>query len=170
MIEIKRVTPETAGAFKDVRLRALKDSPTAFCSTHAKESQLPDEEWQQRADRWSKAENDAMFLALNSGAACGIVGSYRLPEKPERAQVISMWVDPAYRRAGVGKLLIDAVVEWNRIRGVRELVLMVTSVNVGAAAFYQRLGFANTGVTEPYPNDPSILEYEMLMEIPLIAP
>jgi len=38
MIKIKRITPEIALVFKQVRLRALEDSPTAFSSTYAKES------------------------------------------------------------------------------------------------------------------------------------
>jgi ribosomal protein S18 acetylase RimI-like enzyme len=38
---------------------------------------------------------------------------------------------------------------------------MVTSVNDSAIRFYERLGFARTGRSEPYPNDPSITEYEM---------
>ena len=110
-----------------------------------------------------------MFLAFEGEAVSGIAGSLLDEKNAERAQVISMWVDPAYRRVGVGKALIEAVVAWNRARGVRELVLMVTSVNVGAIAFYERLGFVRTGVVEEYPNDAAIVEYEMMLKIPLIA-
>jgi ribosomal protein S18 acetylase RimI-like enzyme len=35
------------------------------------------------------------------------------------------------------------------------------SNNEPAILFYQRLGFARTGRTEPYPNDPALIEYEM---------
>lgn len=169
MIEIKRITPETAFLFRDVRLRALAESPLAFSSTYARELQFPNEEWRRRAERWGADENDAIFLAFDGEVACGIVGSYREPEQHGRAMLISMWVDPAYRRAGVGKALIDEVIAWNRARRVRELVLLVTGVNAGAIAFYERLGFRKTGVTSEYPNDPAIIEYEMVMEIPLIA-
>ena len=165
MIEIKRITADTALVFKDVRLRALQDSPLAFSSTYARESQMPEEEWHRRAARCSGDGDDAMFLAFESGAVCGIAGSFADAENRGRAQVISMWVDPGYRRAGVGKKLIDAVIAWNRSRGVRELVLMVTDVNAEAIAFYERLGFAKTGVTEQYPNDPAIIEYEMMLPL-----
>jgi len=74
-------------------------------------------------------------------------------------------VDPAYRRAGAGKKLIDAVAAWNRSRGVRELALMVTCVNTGAIAFYEGLGFLKTGVTAEYPNDRAIIEYEMMLPL-----
>jgi len=76
-----------------------------------------------------------------------------------------MWVDPAFRHAGVGKALIDAIVEWNRTHDVREVRLMVTSVNAGAIRFYERMGFRMTGVTGPYPNDPAIIEYEMALTV-----
>lgn len=163
MIAIERVTPQTALVFRDVRLRALQDTPTAFSSTYARESQLPDEEWMRRSVRLGSDAAAAMFLAFDGDRACGIAGSLVDEDNAQRAHVISMWVDPAYRRAGVGKDLIDAVVEWNRSRGVSETVLMVTSVNTGAIAFYERIGFRKTGVTGPYPNDPAIIEYEMVL-------
>jgi ribosomal protein S18 acetylase RimI-like enzyme len=77
-----------------------------------------------------------------------------------------MWVAPAYRRTGTGSLLVDAVQAWARTRGVYELRLMVTNSNQGAIAFYERQGFSLTGTTEPYPNDPSLIEYEMSLVLP----
>jgi len=162
LIVIKRITPQTALVFRDVRLRALQDAPTAFSSTYAKESHLPDEEWVMRAARWAGEGTGSIFLAFESEAACGIVGSYVDEGNSALAYIVSMWVDPSHRRAGVGKALIDAVLEWNRSHGVTEVRLMVTSVNQGAAVFYERMGFRMTGVTEPYPNDPAIIEYEMM--------
>lgn len=160
MVVIERMTPQTALVFKDVRLRALQDSPTAFSGTYAKESQLSDLEWDKRLARWT-SDGAAIFLAFEGEVGCGIVGAYQ-DENPQSAQVISMWVDPGHRHAGVGKKLIDAVVEWAAAREVRELKLMVTSVNPGAAAFYKRMGFTTTGKTGPYPNDPAITEHEMV--------
>jgi GNAT superfamily N-acetyltransferase len=158
LIVIERITPQTALVFKDVRLRALRDAPTAFSSTHAKESQYPDEEWLKRSVRWS-SDGFVAFLAMDGDVGCGIVGAYE--ENAPCAQVISMWVDRESRRAGVGKMLIDAVLDWARSRGVQELKLMVTSINDGAIAFYEHMGFRMTGKTEAYPNDATMIEYEM---------
>jgi ribosomal protein S18 acetylase RimI-like enzyme len=60
-----------------------------------------------------------------------------------------------------GPELVEAVVDWARGRGVWTLKLMVTSSNESAIRFYQRLGFANTGRVQPYPNDPALAENEM---------
>jgi ribosomal protein S18 acetylase RimI-like enzyme len=160
LIVIERITPQTALVFKDVRLRALRDAPTAFSSTYAKESELTDEEWMKRSVRWS-SNGSAMFLAMDGAVGCGIVGAYE-EEQATHAHVISMWVAPEFRRAGVGKALIDAVVEWAASRSKPELKLMVTSVNPGAIAFYESLGFRKTGNTAVYPNDAAITEYEMV--------
>ena len=165
MIAIRRVTPEDVSVFKQVRLRALKESPAAFSSTFERESQLPDDEWERRAWRWATDEKAAIFLAFDDDTACGIVGSLADGENPQRAHVISMWVDPAYRRTRVGKELLDAVLDWNGAREIREIILMVTSVNTGAIAFYEHIGFRKTGVTGPYPNDPAIIEYEMALSM-----
>jgi ribosomal protein S18 acetylase RimI-like enzyme len=42
---------------------------------------------------------------------------------------------------------------------------MATDYSQTAIHFYQRLGFSMTGRTEPYPNDPALLEFEMAKRI-----
>jgi ribosomal protein S18 acetylase RimI-like enzyme len=39
---------------------------------------------------------------------------------------------------------------------------MVTSNNSAAMRFYERCGYAFTGTTGPYQNDPALYEYEMV--------
>jgi ribosomal protein S18 acetylase RimI-like enzyme len=160
MIVIKRITTQDAPFFRDVRLRALEESPTSFSSTYVKESQFSDDEWIKRAIRWS-SDDGIGFLAYDGDRACGMVFCYT--EQDDQGHIVSMWVDPEFRRAGVGRLLVDSVVTWAKGRGMRELMLMVTSVNHGAITFYERIGFRMTGVTGPYPNDPGITEYQMAL-------
>jgi ribosomal protein S18 acetylase RimI-like enzyme len=164
MVVIERVTPENVLRFKEVRLRALQDAPLAFGSTYRREAALPDAEWRQRAEKWN-GKRSVLFLATDGSATCGMAGSHLHEQDGERAQLISMWTAASYRKQGIGRRLVGEVVEWARERQVRRLYLMVTSVNDGAMAFYERLGFAKTGRTEPYPNDPGIIEYEMVKEI-----
>jgi ribosomal protein S18 acetylase RimI-like enzyme len=164
MITLEQITPTTAYIFKAVRLRALKDAPTAFSSTYDKELLIPDEEWFKRSVRWS-SEGSVGYLAFFRGESCGMVACYAEDQNPARAHVVSMWVDPRYRRTGAGTALINAVMAWAKARGMQELKLMVTSVNRGAIDFYERIGFTKTGKISPYPNDPLIVEYEMLLPL-----
>lgn len=166
MIRLERISPENVAVFKAIRLRALEDSPTAFGSNYARESQLSDEEWLQRSRRWT-TEGSIGYIAFDGESPCGLVASYTEEQDPQSAHVISMWVDPSVRRAGVGTVLIEALKTWGASRGLSQLRLMVTSVNADAIGFYERLGFRMTGKTEPYPNDPAILEYEMVLPLDL---
>jgi ribosomal protein S18 acetylase RimI-like enzyme len=160
MITLEPITPQNALIFKAVRLRALQDTPKAFGSTYAKESQLTDADWVERAVR-SNGERSVLFLAMDGHSPCGIAGSYLDQNDGTRAQLISMWTASSHRQRGIGRLLVNEVLAWARLRGARTLQLMVTSINEPAILFYQRLGFARTGRTELYPNDPALIEYEM---------
>jgi ribosomal protein S18 acetylase RimI-like enzyme len=164
MIAIEAITLEYVAVFKEIRLCALQDTPSAFGSTYARESQLTDDEWRSRVTRWS-GESGIGFLALENGVACGVAGCFLHPDDRTRAQLISMWTAPAHRQRGVGRMLIDEVTAWARLRGATFLDLFVVSSNERAQHFYERLGFVRTGRTLPYPHDPALIEYEMAREI-----
>lgn len=159
MVILKPITPAVTAEFKTIRLRALQDTPTAFGSTYAKESQLTDADWQQRAQQWN-SERSVAYLAWDGDQPCGIIAA--AGEVPAKAGIYSMWVAPTHRRRGVGRMLITAVINWARSRQIETLHLMVTCNNDGAIQFYEFLGFTKTGRTEPYPNDPALVEFEMV--------
>lgn len=168
MIDITHITPGNISTFKDVRLRALLDTPSAFGSTYARERELSDAEWMRRAMRWN-GERGIGFLAVEGGIGCGIVGSMLDEDDATRATLVSMWTAPTHRRRGVARRLVDEVVAWARARDVAAIRLMVTSNNGPAVALYERLGFTNTGRTEPYPNDASLVEYEMVRRLTVLG-
>jgi ribosomal protein S18 acetylase RimI-like enzyme len=162
MVSLALITPDNAMTFKSVRLRALQDSPSAFGSTYAREVQRTDEEWIVRTHKW-EGERGIGFLAMDdhSDSACGMVCSFLDDHNPTQADLISMWTAATHRQQGVGRFLVNAVEDWARSRGASTLLLMVTSNNASAIAFYERLGFSKTGLTKPYPNNPDLFEYEM---------
>jgi GNAT superfamily N-acetyltransferase len=164
MVVLEQVRVEATQIFKAVRLRALEDSPSAFGSTYAREAQFTDAEWAARAMRWD-GEQGVGYLAIEDGVACGIAGAFLDQEDATRAQLVSMWTAPTHRQRGVGRLLVEVVIDWAWLRGARTLRLMVVSNNEAAIRFYRRLGFAMTGRTEPYPNDPALIEHEMAQSI-----
>lgn len=161
MVILEPVRPENIQTFKAVRLRALAESPSAFGSTYAREVQFDEDEWARRAVRWNGACGIG-FLAIENGAGCGIAGGLLDEADATRADLVSMWTAPTHRRLGVGKVLVEGVTAWARLRGVRTLRLMVVANNEAAIRFYLGLGFAMTGHTEPYPNGPALIEYEMV--------
>jgi ribosomal protein S18 acetylase RimI-like enzyme len=160
MITIEPITPQNALIFKAARLRALQDTPSAFGSTYARESQFTEAEWFARANKWN-GESSILYLAMDAGEPVGIAGSHLDKDDPTRAHLISMETTRTHRNQGVGRMLVAQIIDWARLRNARTLQLTVVSSNEAAIAFYQRLGFTFTGRTEPYPNDPSLVEHEM---------
>ena len=160
MITIDPITPKNIVLFKSVRLRALQEAPYAFGSTYAKEAEFDDAEWLRRAERWN-GERGIGFLAMDGSDGCGIAGAFLDSNDATQAQLVSMWTAPTHRQQGVGRMLVNEVLAWARLRSARTLLLMVTSNNEAAMRFYEKLGFTRTGRSEPYPNDPDVIEYEM---------
>lgn len=161
MIRLELITAGNAAAYRMVRLQALLDSPAAFGSMYAKESASSDADWLARAAGCC-SDTSVGYLAMAADTACGIVRATPDDQEPGVAWVESMWVAPDCRGQGIGRLLIAGILAWARSRGIGTLKLEVTGNNAPAIRFYRRLDFLPTGKTSPHPNDPALVECEMV--------
>ena len=66
------------------------------------------------------------------------------------AHVLNIVVDPARRRQGIARRLLDALVEAARLRAADQLFLEVRSGNEPALTLYRELGFAEVAVRRGY--------------------
>lgn len=158
---VRRLRADEWKAFKELRLRALLDAPTAFGSTYEEQSRLGDDYWQGRARQGAEAGDSVLFVAERKGALRGMAWGVIDGEAAGIAHLYGMFVDPGLRGREVGRALVDAVCGWAQARGLRAVVLDVTDVNAPAIRLYERCGFARTGRTQPLPHTPSITEIEM---------
>ena len=60
--------------------------------------------------------------------------------EPE-ALVVSMWTEPAHRRRGLGRRVIEAMLAWCRARGIRRLTLHASA---DGRPLYETFGFKPT--------------------------
>lgn len=73
---------------------------------------------------------------------CGVAGCVALrPLDDHQGEMKRLYVRPAYRKFGLGKRLVDAVVDAARGAGYRELRLDTLASMTSAQALYRRLGF-----------------------------
>jgi ribosomal protein S18 acetylase RimI-like enzyme len=143
---VRRLALGEVALLRDLRLRALADSPMAFGSTLAREQGFPQAEWERRAAEGAAGERQAAFVAEpDAGLAVGMLAD----DEPGAAGLYAMWVAPRARGTGAGRALVDAVVAWAAARGVRVLRTAVTEGNASAMALYTRAGFLDTGAREP---------------------
>jgi RimJ/RimL family protein N-acetyltransferase len=111
-------------------------------------------EWRSVGDerRYLKAlrryPNAAVFVAESSDGT--LIGRLSLARDthPASAHVadLGLMVAKDARRAGVGRALLEAAVDWARSSGVRKLELHVFPWNEPAIALYERFGFEREGL------------------------
>lgn len=141
-MEIRVATVDDWERSKDIRLRALAEAPNAFCSSLDRELAFDDQAWRDRL------EQARTFLALSGGTTVGTATGTADPHENGGRELVAMWVDPAERRSGVARALIDAVVEWARAQNAPAVALWVAEDNASALRLYEKCGFALTGERE----------------------
>ena len=165
-IGVRRIRPDEGQTLRRIRLAALGDSPTAFGSTLSREIQLSGDDWEERARRSAGGSERALFFAVGEGESIlGLAGGYRPDSLAPEVELISMWTDPSARRSGVGRLLVNAVVEWSRSVGAERVDLWVTRGNGPAELLYRAMGFVPTGHHQPLPSDPCRDELRMSLAL-----
>jgi GNAT superfamily N-acetyltransferase len=99
--------------YREIRLAALKDAPSAFASTWQEEASLTAAQWRDRARRSQDGETLTMVVAVDgTGRWAGLAGGYRPGDWGADTELISMWVAPECRGSGIGMELLCAVVTW----------------------------------------------------------
>jgi ribosomal protein S18 acetylase RimI-like enzyme len=117
-------------------------------------------------DRLSRSDA-ATFLIVDETGASGLVTVFLVPEHLSRAHLVSMWVAPERRRAGLGRALVERVTSWAADHGADTVELWVTDTNGPARALYRSMGFDETGERQPLPSDPTLLESRMIRPVAL---
>ena len=90
------------------------------------------------------------LLALVGEKTVGYVIYWLLPREVD---VHNLAVRPAYRRQGIGKALLQAVIDEARRQGVGRVTLEVRKSNEAAQKLYQSLGFVAKGLRKGYYSD-----------------
>ena len=139
--EIRRLTSADATAYREIRLTGLRDSPEAFGSTFVRESTQP------LAWFCDRLANSAVFGAFQPTTLLGVAGlAIREGEKERHKGLLwGMYVRPDARKAGVGKRLVEAVIDHARAH-VEVIQLSVISENEPARRLYAGLGFVEYGL------------------------
>jgi GNAT superfamily N-acetyltransferase len=144
---------------RELRLRALRDSPLAYLETLAEAEARDEAGWRERLQP-SPTRHEIVAVADDGEW----VGSMVVLADDDPPTLVAVFVDPRHRGDGTATLLLDAMVAWVRGRGSTRLRLQVGEHNARARRFYERMGFVATGDVEHYPGHP-VAEHEMLLDL-----
>lgn len=142
-IAIRRLLAADAEGYRSIRLAALADAPEAFGSDVATESASP-------VDAFANTLRSGYVAGAFAGERLVAIAGFRALEREKtrhRGDIWGVYVAPDARGTGVGRRLMEHVLDYARTQ-VLQVHLAVTASNGAAVALYEHLGFIRYG-TEP---------------------
>jgi [ribosomal protein S18]-alanine N-acetyltransferase len=130
------------------------------------------------APHWNRRDYEQILLAAPSDPIrrCGLVAESggklvgfavaRWVRPETTADVEGLFVQPEYRRQGIGNSLLGACKAWAAEAGASTVRLEVRASNTAAHALYRRHGFSPAGVRRAYYSAP--VEDALLLHAPLL--
>ena len=128
-------------------LHAYEHAADAFTSTPEERAKEPDEWWIKRI-----AHPEGMTVAFGDFDGVSLVGTVALefsakPKTKHKALVVGMYVLPPSRGNGSARALLQAAIQFCKVRGdIRAVQLEVTEGNTPALSLYESFGFKAYGV------------------------
>lgn len=140
-IQIRRLAPADAVLYRDIRLEALRCNPEAYGSTFEAENARP-LTW--FSDRLSHSN---AFGAFHDSVLVGIAELFigEGEKEAHKGLLRGMYVRPSSRKAGVGRRLVETIIDFARKR-VELIQLAVVSDNEQARRLYANFGFLEYGI------------------------
>ena len=124
---------------KTIRLEALQCEPAAFSSTYADWAARPEQDWRRRLELPGRVT----LVARSGGRPIGMAGAILGADGDRHAaMVVGMYVNAGFRRQGVGRALLRALLaEIAAHPEIGTIRLWVTPSQYAARGLYASLGF-----------------------------
>ena len=130
---VSRLTESDWRVFATLRLHALTDTFGPDDPQHRQETGFTAAQWRRRL------RAHAQFGMFLQDRAVGLVGAQR--DRSASVYLYSLWLEPTARGRGLGRVLVQAAVDWARSEGARVVTLRVHHANSAARTVYEGLGF-----------------------------
>lgn len=147
-IIIRHAALSDVDSFRELRLEALKNHPTAFGADYEEAAARPNEHWQERLKM--DKDHESLFFAEIKGQLAGMTGIFRGSSKKSlhKATIWGVYVRPKWRGRHISEELIRSCLGWANDHKITIAYLAVVTTNQSAIRCYESCGFITYG-TEP---------------------
>jgi len=154
----RRARAEEWPAVRELRLRALADTPEAFEITLAQAEQSADADWRRRV-----APSDERVTVVEEDENGDLVGmAVGIYDPAARVTYLAgMFVEREKRGSGVGQELVSAIESWARELDATRVELEVNPELTPAVRLYERCGYGRTGRSRALSSRPAVSVIEM---------
>ena len=166
-IIIRQAVTSDLDSFRELRLEALKNHPTAFGADYEESAARPNEHWQERLN--FDKDQESIFFAKHESQLAGMIGIFRGSSKKSchESTIWGVYVRPQWRGHHISETLVRSCLGWAKEQGLVIVKLAVVTTNRPAIRCYERCGFTIYG-KEPkalYHDGIYYDEYLMSLEI-----
>lgn len=144
-ISYRKLIPNDAQAYREIRLESLRKHPESFDSNYEEQRKLPKLMLEEQI---AQASDDIFAIgAFDHDKLIGICGfiPFGVPETlgiPDAGTIIQMYVKSTYSGRKIGLNLINATIEQAcKNPGIKKIVLGVKESNLKAIRVYRQAGF-----------------------------
>lgn len=144
---IRLLRPDDAGAYRTLRLQALRDHPEAFGASHEDEAARSLDMTTRRLDGGPLNCVFGAFAGDDLVGTAGFIVPDRSAKSRHKGLLVGVHVSPAHRGRALGRRLVAAVIDHARAH----VVLLQAGVgvdNAPALRLYESLGFRHYGLED----------------------
>jgi GNAT superfamily N-acetyltransferase len=163
-VEVRTFVTSEWSTYRDLRLRALEDSPDAFGTTFREASDRSDDEWTSRLANLSE-EADLPLVAKVADELAGLLWATFDSTSRDTVHIYQMWVAPEQRGLGVGRALLERAINWAGVNGAKLVALSVACGDSVARRMYESTGFRPIGDPEPLRIGSELMLQNMVLEL-----
>ena len=148
-MDVRILTEADAGAFWNIRLRALRDDPESFGSSYEEILERGIAGATQSLRKRDTAPDDVTFGAFEGRTLVGIAGFRREEEvkKRHKGVIWGMYVPREMRGKGIGKALLQAAISYAKtLPQLEQINLSVVLTSREARQLFISLGFETYGL------------------------
>ncbi len=145
-MKIRKLTQHDAEDYRKIRLEALYNNPDSFCTVYDEEAVKTIDNFR---DTIPVNNNNLILGWYENKELIGIVAFYQEERIKVRhkAYIRSMYIKQEYRGKGIGKLLLNELIE--RAKAINEIEILLLDVvtnNMSAKQLYLSFGFKIHGI------------------------
>ena len=148
-MNIRELGESDAFQYRTLRLRALKEHPTAFVSSYEQQKDWPLESFAQRLLRTFDSADSFNLGCFVDENLVGTVGFFRHdgPKRMHIGAIVGMHVAAEQQGRGYGRALLASALDRTRqMHGLAVIHLGVESTNKRAKSLYASFGFETYGI------------------------
>jgi ribosomal-protein-alanine acetyltransferase len=106
--------------------------------------------WSRNSFLYELLENQRAIYLVAKNEFNKVVGYIGMWVVFDEGHITNLAAHPLYRRQGVGKALLNHLINVARENGVKHLTLEVRRTNLSAQDLYEKIGFVHMGVRRKY--------------------